>query len=355
MEKASFQVNRQVLVKCHPNASYPVFLILLIFIFLSLISGTVSADSWSYFWENDALVGTDQHYTNGIGISWMSGELCGNGLGDFEQRYGNAMKELIDSVPQVELGPCNQVVGLKVSQMIVTPEDTWRRDRVVDDLPYAGYLSLIFFLNEWDDDSISQYRFSVGIVGPSSGAEITQTLYHRLTGNSPPRGWKYQLEDAWMVGVGYYSSRGYWEKPTDAGYTMNLSTSLGWDIGNFYTGATLGAMFRYGYNFPKNGASVEGFSLGGAGSEFIANTISGQYGWSFNLGAYINTAAYVYIIDSAKDYDIERDLIFTSHVIGMSLYINHIQVTFSLNGTTGLINDSFMVDGWGGLELTRLF
>ena len=63
------------------------------------------------------------------------------------------------------------------------------------DRPYAGFLYGGFGVAADRGDRLDTLALEVGVVGPSSQADRTQTLVHDVLGAQKPRGWPTPLED----------------------------------------------------------------------------------------------------------------------------------------------------------------
>ncbi len=135
--------------------------------------------------ENDAvstLRGTsDQYYTSGLRLGWVSGT---NQVPSFLQDFGNKV-----------WGDGVQRVSLDISQSIFTPRDTQAVNPSPRDRPYAGVLGITGSLIHDTDHARTVLSVEVGVVGPGSGAEETQNGFHNLIGDTPNRGWGYQLRN----------------------------------------------------------------------------------------------------------------------------------------------------------------
>ncbi len=135
--------------------------------------------------ENDAastLQGTsDQYYTSGLRLGYVSPT---TGLPDWLTNAGRAV-----------WGDGVQRVSIDLSQSIFTPRNTQISPPDPRDRPYAGYLTLNGSLIHDTDDQRSTIMVSLGVVGPSSLGRQVQNGFHNLIGDTPNRGWHYQLQD----------------------------------------------------------------------------------------------------------------------------------------------------------------
>lgn len=135
--------------------------------------------------ENDAvstLKGTsDQYYTSGLRLGYTSGT--------------ESVPSWLSSVGQSVWGDGVQRVSIDLSQSIFTPRNTQLVVPNGRDRPYAGNLALNGSLIHDTDDQRSVLMASIGVVGPSSLARQVQNGFHNIIGDTPNRGWHYQLQD----------------------------------------------------------------------------------------------------------------------------------------------------------------
>lgn len=135
--------------------------------------------------ENDAVStfkGTsDQYYTSGLRLGYTSGT---NAVPDFLAGIGHAV-----------WGDGVQRVSFDISQSIFTPRNTQLVRPDPRDRPYAGYLNATLGLLQDTDNTRSVLALSLGVVGPSALGRTVQNGFHDIIGDTPNRGWHYQLQD----------------------------------------------------------------------------------------------------------------------------------------------------------------
>jgi hypothetical protein len=135
--------------------------------------------------ENDAvstLSGTsDQYYTSGLRLGYTSGT--------------DGVPSWLASVGQAVWGDGVQRIAIDLSQSLFTPRDTQLVVPNPKDRPYAAYLSLNGSLIHDSDTARSVLMASVGVIGPSALGEEVQNGFHNIIGDTPNRGWHYQLQD----------------------------------------------------------------------------------------------------------------------------------------------------------------
>jgi hypothetical protein len=137
--------------------------------------------------ENDSVFnGTDEHYTNGLYISWTGP----SDLACSECRF--VAKWLM--LPTEDPSP-DYRYGFFVGQSMFTPANlpsASRRDR-----PFAGWLYVGARTYRETKDVLDRAQISLGVVGPASGADAIQRWWHSLKifGGQQPDGWHSQIKD----------------------------------------------------------------------------------------------------------------------------------------------------------------
>ena len=262
------------------------------------------------------------------------------------------MVSLVDSLPVITLDRIHLVPGIQVIQDIVTPEDTSKKELIPDDLPYAGYLSVRFSLFEWHNFTLKQYYWSIGMVGPASGGEQMQKSFHALIGNNEPKGWKHQLDNQLMLGLGYVLGYRTWQRVTKNGRRANWFNTMSIDLGNFYTGAMFGTLFQFGANYPDNMVTFSNLAYGNNQARFSFESDSNPTGWSIIAGFYLNTVAHIYLIDNAPDHDLDRGTLAGKGIISFNLHSDRYQISFMLQAARRNVNQSEMIDHWGRITIS---
>jgi hypothetical protein len=135
--------------------------------------------------ENDAvstLSGTsDQYYTSGLRLGYTSGT--------------DGVPSWLAGAGQAVWGDGVQRVAIDLSQSLFTPRNTQLVVPNRNDRPYAGYLALNGSLIHDSDDVRSTIMVSLGVVGPSALGRQVQNGFHNIIGDTPNKGWHYQLQD----------------------------------------------------------------------------------------------------------------------------------------------------------------
>jgi hypothetical protein len=133
--------------------------------------------------ENDAfsIPGTDELYTSGLRIGYVA-------------PTGDVPKFLSDFGTDL-FGVGTQRVEIDVQQVIFTPSDTQAYRPNPHDMPYSAQLSID---GQLISDTMGARDFiglSLGVVGPDALGQSVQNGFHEVIGDTPNRGWRYQLKN----------------------------------------------------------------------------------------------------------------------------------------------------------------
>ncbi len=229
--------------------------------------------------ENDAIVGKDNHYTNGLFYVWMS----------------ENNTTLPDILPFLNMKQKN--IAFSVSHAIFTPKNKQRSDKNLNDLPYAGYLDFNFLYYKSSENFFNEIGVNFGLVGPSTQAGHLQKWFHGVIGHEKPKGWDTQLKNHFLSGISY--NIGYKTTPV---YVKNMSfdttVNLRGDYGNFYSGFVAGTSMRIS-SMPLKSFGVAGNFIGANESLLLNYKAKKRLNWAFSISAYYNKFYKYYLVDEA--------------------------------------------------------
>lgn len=197
--------------------------------------------------SNDIFGGSDAHFTHGTRLSALSPD---DQVPDFLER----------TAKWLPLFPEDGKLRITYSlgQDIFTPERIEEYDLIEDDRPYAGWLYGGIGLISENGRQLDNLELDIGMVGPASLAEQTQTEYHKLIDVQVPEGWDNQLENEPGV-VLYYERkwRNIWNAELGDFAMLNnlgidLTPHLGGALGNVYTYGAGGFTIRFGEDLPSD-------------------------------------------------------------------------------------------------------
>lgn len=194
--------------------------------------------------ENDKFTGSDNNFSNGVGISWSTGELHRFDDRSLVRRWAG----LWDFLPFIGEEDYENWASWTLGQEMHTPDDITDPDPPLDDQPYAGVLYLDSTFHARRERWWHTWNVRLGVVGPASQADTFQRWFHDLIDADKPRGWSTQLPNEPLVNLDY--TAGYIWHPRKPGKALSWrlvpNASIG--AGNYFTGASVGLFGEAGWN-----------------------------------------------------------------------------------------------------------
>jgi hypothetical protein len=213
------------LTDCHAFGALLCAILLLAWPVSSVAQVDVDKRTLSIVYENDVFYNTDQHYTNGVRIAWLSG------LNDVPEFMREAAAK---SILFPEEG--NARVEFALGQNMYTPSDITLSTPPEDDRPYAGWLYGAVGLIAENGKRLHQLELQIGMVGRASLAEKTQTFVHEyITDSDEPQGWDTQLPNEPTLQLTYLRSWRALAAIGDQGFGADLTPQFGLALGTVST------------------------------------------------------------------------------------------------------------------------
>nr|MBF0220642.1 lipid A deacylase LpxR family protein [Desulfobulbaceae bacterium] len=193
--------------------------------------------------------GTDSNYTNGVKISLISPDL---------KRFVESGKlpqwsiDYVNKLPFINEPNLIRRVEFSLGQNMYTPSDIIRKDRILDDRPYAGWTYFGAAFHSKSKAIMDTFEFQFGLIGPESFAEESQKSVHELRNLQRPNGWDNQLKNEPGVAAIYERK---WRLPFLYRASIPNFDSIahaGGALGNVYTYANGGLEMRLGWNLPED-------------------------------------------------------------------------------------------------------
>lgn len=199
--------------------------------------------------ENDFFAGTDEHYTNGAKITWVSGDLMRYAE---DERLPAFVLPYLRALPFVNEPGRQYNVALSLGQNMYTPRDTSTKDYQPDDRPYAGWTYASLALHAKTADRLDTFETTLGIVGPSARAGEVQNNYHTLMGFKKAEGWKNQIHDEPGVMLSWQRTLRWARGDLGRETSWDVLPRFGATAGNVLTQADAGFEARLGYRLPED-------------------------------------------------------------------------------------------------------
>ena len=202
--------------------------------------------AFSVLIENDTITGSDNNYTNGMGFSWTTNEVGNYDSDGFIRKW----TEFWSFLPFVDPGDSQTYASWTLGQEMHTPDDISDPNPPLGDQPYAGVLYVDSILHARKGRWGHAWSLRLGVVGPSSQADLVQKEFHELSGAQEPMGWDTQLPDEPIVNVSY--TAGYLLTEGRLG-TANwrIVPMGGISLGNYATALSAGLYTELGWNLSQ--------------------------------------------------------------------------------------------------------
>ena len=243
--------------------------------------------TWFVSVDNDVFSNSDDHYTNGAQLGWVSGYLRDYADGPLPR----GAAEPISRLPGLNDDNRQRFISYSLSHRIFTPEDIDDPNYIPGDVPYSGLLFASLTTGAQDDTQMHAFTFTAGVVGPAALGEQVQNNFHELIGADTARGWDNQLRNEPLLNVAYEHRRRLLTFGSRDGWGGDIIGQVGGTLGNLVTMATLGVGSRIGWNVPDDyGIPPQFFGEETIGSRPYTRTRNHRFvAWFFTL---VNASAF---------------------------------------------------------------
>lgn len=322
------------------------------FLFLFCISFTLRADEFAYQLYDDYFAGTDQHFSYGASISWLDG----NTRDENTTKYTSFMIDTINALPYKQYDSSKQyTAGISFSQMLYTPVDILPSTPQYNDIPYAGYLALSFYLFEWDENTLQEYRLDAGVVGPQSLSGPLQYNFHVLIKDPRlPKGWSTQLGTQYILNALYRYGQKSWEKNTQT-LQADWFNQIGTQIGNYTSDIFVSTAFRFGKNY--SAAFNARYPYLHEESSLLQSHKQNGFGWDFSIGGNAEFVAYSYVLNEGKNrgYNTSPYFINNSIYSGLDLFYDRHLLSIFYQAQSPVAPAQRGFDFYGGITYAYRF
>ena len=275
--------------------------------------------TWTFVWENDYFADTDRNYTNGVRISYLSGFKSPKGVSEF------IAQELLGADEEAGIRR-----GFAIGHSIFTPQDILTAEPLPDQHPYGAWLYGEYSVVVEQRNIIDQFSFQAGLVGPSAGGEFVQNNWHKLIGGKSANGWDNQIGDELGIVLSYERKLRALASIGDGAFSVDLTPSYGFSVGNIYTNTRAGLTLRFGtdlkndYGPPRVRPSLAG------GGYFSPRD---KFSWYFFGGAEGRAVAHDIFLDGSlfrkSDPSVPSNIFVGDFQTGLVMQIQRIQIAYT--------------------------
>lgn len=283
--------------------------------------------------ENDTFASEDRYYSNGLRLAWQT------------QGTESALLNGVGRALAPWLLPADAEIGwgVSISQSMFTSSKRLASNPPRDDHPFAGHLTGAFTLSAASADSLGMIELSLGIIGPSSGAEDAQNLAHAILGRRRIRGWDRQLGDR---PAGLLVAERRWHRRLATGplgLELGVVPAVGVHLGNVQTSAAGGALLRIGHGLEMDfGPPRIRPALSGLG---IFRPPEG-FAWYLFAGFEGRAIAYQETLDGNRNgyWQVDREPLVAEVPIGLVLACGRSRLAFTMVSQTRTFDEQ--PDAW---------
>ncbi|MET4807424.1 lipid A deacylase LpxR family protein [Limibacillus sp. MBR-115] len=304
-------------------------------------------DRWglSLVWENDTVADTDRHYTNGVMASLLSPQ---------NETLGLPI-ELWDILPGHGEDDKRRV-ALHVGQSMFTPEDISVEALIPDERPYGGWLHGGISLVSETRNQLRSLTLDLGVVGPYSLGDETQTFVHELVGAGEPKGWGNQIKNEPAILVAYQQKwRFHKALLPDWDIGVDVMPHVTGAAGNVHTFAGGGATLRLGADLPGDFGPL--FNRPG---EVGATLFRPQRGFSWYLyagteGRYVLRNIFLDGNTFRDSHSVDKKPFVADLQMGLALEFQQVRLSYSFVLRSPEFDEQEESDRFGSLNLTFKF
>jgi lipid A 3-O-deacylase len=297
----------------------------------------------------------DEYYTHGIRFSATSGDVTGA----WEQPF-NWIDDLAPLFP-TDGNRSRRYNMIPLGQNMYTPRNPALVNPDPRDRPYAGWLyGGVGLMQDTAGsgadpvDRFDELALKLGIVGPGSLANATQTRFHLLIQVAPFQGWHAQIHNEPAADL-YYQHKWRYERAIGDGVSWDAIPQWDLRVGNVYDYAGLGGMLRLGHNLRVDYGPPH-IDLN-TGADYINPTRAASGHWAYYgfLGTEARAVAHNIFLDG-------NDFKSSAHVnkipavadleAGVALIYRHYRLSYTYIWRSPEFAHQVGPDHYGALDLT---
>lgn len=301
-------------------------------------------------YENDLIgSGTDQHYTNGVRLSYM----------DISSKVPQIAHRIAEAIPTFSINATTSTF-YSLGQNMYTPKNINTRSPNPNDRPWAGYLYGSIGMVTLTDNHIDELETSLGIVGSHSIAQQTQKFVHRHVTNSPiPKGWSNGLNNEPALMFGWKRSFPTTLEAHIASLYLNATPHYGLTLGNVYTFANTGLTLSISPSADSLQDTPVRVRPALAGTGYFQRP-NNDYGLSWQLFAGVDARAMgrnIFLDGNtfSDSHDIDKKYFVADINAGASITFNNIRFSYTMVSRTKEFQGQDSSDIFGAISISTKF
>ena len=315
--------------------------------------------TFTFMFENDLFADSDNQYTSGLQIGWLSPDVKHY---EEEQRLPRWLLPVVHAMPFINVPDSQHNIGFTIGQQTFTPKDTRARTVVKNDRPYAGWLyGGLSFISK-NESVLDTLEVQLGVVGPWSLAEDAQRLVHDIRNLETPKGWDNQIKNEPGIVLIYEQKRRILQSTNATGLGYDVITHAGGALGNVATYLNAGGEVRVGWNLPGDyGTSI--IRPGGDtnaptsvnDSRLTSREAIGFYVFGGISGRLVLRDIFLDGNSFANSHSIDKEPLVGDALVGASLTLRNWKLSYSQALRTSEFEGQHGVHNFGSVSLSYTF
>lgn len=302
--------------------------------------------------ENDLVVNTDRHYTQGIKLSYLHADGYLPGWSS----------NLYDRLPDIGFTKKVGKFGYEIGQSIYTPANIDTAQLLPNDRPYGGYLYVGAILqrrgvNWLELPFLESFQLDLGVIGPWALGKEAQTWVHQLRDFGLPHGWRNQLKNEPAIELKYLRSARYSFLKLDP-IEFEFLPHGGFSLGNVETTARLGGQLRIGFNLPDDFGIqiIDSLATASGGfSESQTNSHWSVYAFAESEGRAVLHNAFLDGNLFRSSHSVEKEYLVGDFKAGLAFELAHIELGYTYVFRTPEWHGQTASDSFGSFFLKAKF
>lgn len=333
-----------------PGQIWPFFLVVICIVFLLSQQGSAQNKSdegiLTFQFENDIFGNTDQHFTHGTRLAWMSPE----------DKVPGWVKDAAGYMPTFDPKGSKRIV-YSLGQSIFTPDDLKTSALIPEDRPYAGWLYGGIGLVSVTGDRLDNLELDIGVIGSASFAEDVQKTWHGWFGFQRPNGWDNQLKNELGILLSYERKWRRWARFKALGLDSDITPHVGVNLGNVLTQGAVGFIARiggdlsrhYDYGPPRIRPSLPG-------SDYFVS--DGGFSWYVFFGAEGRGVLHSIFLDGntfSDSHSVDKKPLVGDVQGGIAFIVGPVRLAYTHVFRTKEFGSQDDTDQWGAFSISARF
>lgn len=316
------------------------------------LADTQQVTKWYQFtFENDAMSAmkqSDDGYSNGIAFYWGRSD-----YNDFSSiEMPNWLRRISDWTFINQADNQQYSIAYGVSQSMYTPDKIEESALIEDDRPYAGTLLWNSKIRSYANNRANSLGLTLGVAGPASLAEQSQTIIHSMIDATTPEGWDNQINNEFVFRIDAEHIERFYQYSFSDDFAFDSSSYSEVGAGNLRSDIGTGLTLRIGNMLDQTYESINPSSSGVMSGMPTSNN---KFYWQVFSAAY---ASYVF-----NDISLNGNTFSDSHSvalvneqllvsIGTSVLYNNWGFVFSIHRGNKQFEGQKNVSKYGSLTIS---